>query len=117
MARLGDIVEVTWEDAFLTVGWMPDKEAADVAANDSKIASTVGYLYYQDKRRLSVVGQMIKKDGDKDIIMTIPRGMVRKLEVLKRKGVKADGRSSSSGNGGLCEPSPLRPEREDSGGE
>lgn len=117
VSRLGDIVEVNWVDSTYSDGWTDREEVEELAKAPDMVVRSVGFLFGQNRKYVTLVSHTCTWNEQWEAIMRIPKGCVLSIETLKGKGVRADGRSNGSRDGGLCEPSPLRPEREDSGGE
>lgn len=80
--KLGDIVEVTWEDARSMHGWGPEARSEDWFRNGTAVVHTVGFLRHLTKKGVGVVSA-IAEDGDTLALHFIPKGMVRKLRRLR----------------------------------
>jgi hypothetical protein len=82
-----DLVEVIWNDASeLTSGWTDEIEKDEPA-----LALSVGFLVRETKEHI-IIAQDIDEQGHHNGRSQIPRGMVKKLKVLRKKdNKKADG--------------------------
>lgn len=83
--KLGNVVEVTWIDAFCSGGW---HEGPKDRKNWSVIpytVKTIGYYMGKDKNYISVIqSEASDRSEDKvDNAMFIPHGMVKKIRKLK----------------------------------
>lgn len=74
------IVEVTWEDASSTEGWMPPDEA-DGYHEREYICVTVGYLVKRDKRGVTL-SATVNCTGARGGTWHIPAGMIRRVRSL-----------------------------------
>jgi hypothetical protein len=79
-----DMVEVVWDDAAsLTEGW-----TQDIEDEGPHLALSVGFLVRETKDHI-VIAQDIDEEGHHNGRSQIPRGMVKRLKVLKRKDAAA----------------------------
>lgn len=75
-----DMVEVVWNDASaLTDGW-----AKDVERDEPALALSVGFLIRETKEHI-VIAQDVDGEGHHNGRSQIPKGMVKKLKVLRKK--------------------------------
>ena len=75
-----DLVEVWWNDATeLESGWADKVEKPEPA-----LALSAGFLIYQDKDHL-IIALDTDENGHHNGRSQIPRGMVKKLRVLRKK--------------------------------
>lgn len=75
-----DLVEIIWDDAQTDDGWdkIPDKL-------EEQLAMTVGFIVRSTKKHVLVVHTI---DGENtNGRMQIPKGMIKKMTVLKEKGL------------------------------
>ena len=80
-----DLVEVIWEDAAgHEAGWMK-VGTIDI---EPQMVLSVGFLLVCDKRHI-VLAQDVDEDGGHNGRTQIPRGMVKRLRVLKKKNGRA----------------------------
>ena len=80
MKRLYTLVEVVWEDCTaLEDGWTNRDENIRPA-----LVLSVGFLVQETKSHL-IIAQDIDEDGYKNGRSQIPRGMVKRMTILKRK--------------------------------
>lgn len=73
-----DLVEIIWDDAQTDDGWdkIPDKL-------EEQLAMTVGFIVRSTKKHVLVVHTI---DGENtNGRMQIPKGMIKKMTVLKEK--------------------------------
>lgn len=79
-----DLVAVVWEDAHSSAAWM---EASEVKLEPC-IATTVGFLIMEDDDRILVADSLVDMEQMHTIsgVTTIPRGMVRSITTIKKKG-------------------------------
>jgi hypothetical protein len=78
--QLYDMVEVIWDDASeLTSGWTSEIERTEPA-----LALSVGFLVRETKDHI-VIAQDTDSQGHHNGRSQIPRGMVKKLKVLRKK--------------------------------
>ena len=79
-----DMVEVVWNDASeLTSGWADEIVEKDEPA----LALSVGFLVRETKEHI-VIAQDTDEAGHHNGRSQIPRGMVKKIRVLKKKDTK-----------------------------
>jgi hypothetical protein len=82
-----NIVEITWTDSQHSSGWKYANDMLKEIEGDSLLYKTVGYLFHENKKGVSVV-QSFKEDkyadGDYfiDACMTIPRKAILKIKKL-----------------------------------
>jgi hypothetical protein len=77
--RRYDLVEVTWDDATdLDPGW------TDKVKPDPAIATSAGYLIYRDESYI-ILAQDCDAAGEHNGRGQIPIGMVKNIEILKKK--------------------------------
>lgn len=75
-----DLVEVIWNDASeLTSGWTDEIEKDEPA-----LALSVGFLVRETKEHI-VIAQDTDAEGHHNGRSQIPRGMVKKIKVLRKK--------------------------------
>ena len=75
-----DMVEVVWNDASeLTSGWTDEIEK-----DEPQLALSVGFLIKETKEHI-IIAQDIDEHGHHNGRSQIPRGMVKKLKVLRKK--------------------------------
>jgi hypothetical protein len=75
-----DLVEVIWDDASeLTAGWTDEIEKTEPA-----LALSVGFLVRESKDHI-VIAQDIDDQGHHNGRSQIPRGMVKRIKVLRKK--------------------------------
>ena len=75
-----DMVEVIWDDATdLVSGWTDQ-----IAENEPALALSVGFLVRETKDHI-VIAQDTDADGHHNGRSQIPRGMVKKIRILKKK--------------------------------
>lgn len=77
-----DIVEVMWNDAIFTEGWMRDDERKNYSANDL-LHRSVGYFYGRTKFSVRLVQS--RQEGQEDItdaLIEIPLSSVVKMLVI-----------------------------------
>lgn len=78
-----DLVEVIWDDASeLTAGWTDHIEKTEPA-----LALSVGFLVRETKEHI-VIAQDIDEEGHHNGRSQIPRGMVKKIRILRKKDAK-----------------------------
>lgn len=76
-----DLVEVIWDDAAgHESGWLKP----DALTISPALVLSVGFLLVCDKQYV-VLAQDVDEDGGHNGRTQIPRGMVKKLKVLKKK--------------------------------
>ena len=73
------IVYVKWEDSHVSGAWV-DRE--DVATWSLTI-DTVGYLFAEDNRTISIASS-VSKNGNFSGVIKIPRSCIRKMKMLKK---------------------------------
>lgn len=79
-----DLVEIIWNDASeLTAGWTDELEKTE-----PQLALSVGFLVKSEKEHI-VIAQDVDEEGHHNGRGQIPRGMVKKITVL-RKADKAN---------------------------
>lgn len=79
MRRPFDLVEITWDDATdLESGWTSKVKP------EPAVAISAGYLIYQDDRYI-ILAQDCDAEGEHNGRGQIPKGMVQKIEVLKKR--------------------------------
>mgnify|MGYP001619619055 CR=1 FL=1 len=74
-----DLVEVIWNDATTLDGWS-DKDESLVPC----LVTSVGFLVQQTKDYI-VLAQDLAHDGERCGRGQIPRGMVKRIKVLRKK--------------------------------
>lgn len=74
------IVSISWMDAMSYDKWDNHTHHIDC---DGLPVTTVGFLLRKDKYAV-VVAANLASNGDLGLSMCIPRGMVKKIKVLKR---------------------------------
>ena len=79
-----DMVMVTWHDAHAESTWMSVNEIDD----EPFVVETVGWLIPDSKPNHLVVGQSIGLDDAIDGVLSIPLGMVVKVQVLSSTAVQ-----------------------------
>ena len=80
------LVEVVWNDASeLTSGWSQEIEEKDEPA----LALSVGFLIRETKEHI-VIAQDTDPNGHHNGRSQIPRGMVKKMKVLRKQDKKTD---------------------------
>jgi hypothetical protein len=83
--KLDHIVEVMWEDTNDDNKWMDKK---DVDEADVAICYSVGYLYSKDKKYVKIITSystdLEDPYGD---VQVIPRGCIKKITTITKKGV------------------------------
>ena len=73
------LVEVVWNDASeLTAGWTDELDDTE-----PQLALSVGFLVKEDKDHI-VIAQDIDAEGHHNGRGQIPRGMVKKIKVLRK---------------------------------
>ena len=83
-----DLIEVIWDDASeLTAGWTDEIEKTEPA-----LALSVGFLIKDSKDHI-VIAMDIDDQGHHNGRSQIPRGMVKKIKVLRKKDSGADSSS------------------------
>ena len=75
-----DMVEVVWNDASELVSGWTDKLEDDEPA----LALSVGFLVRETKEHI-VIAQALDAEGHHNGRSQIPRGMVKKIKVLRKK--------------------------------
>jgi len=74
-----DLVEIIWDDAETDDGWKEVPEKLE-----EKLAMTIGFRVKETKKHVLIVHTI---DGENtNGRMQIPKGMIKKLTVLKTKG-------------------------------
>jgi hypothetical protein len=73
------VVEVTWDDATALDGWSSGEEEIKPC-----LVLSVGFLVKKTKTHI-VLAQDIAPDGHRCGRGQIPRGMVKRIKVLKKK--------------------------------
>lgn len=74
------MVEVVWNDASeLTSGWTDEIEK-----DEPQLALSVGFLVRETKEHI-IIAQDLDEKGHHNGRSQIPRGMVKKLKVLRKK--------------------------------
>ena len=74
-----DLVEITWHDATdLPSGW------TSKVTPEHAVAMSAGYLIYEDEEYI-ILGQDCDAEGEHNGRGQIPRGMVKHIEILKKK--------------------------------
>lgn len=82
--QLFDLVEVTWDDASeLLSGWTDEVED-----DGPQLALSVGFLIRESKDHI-VIAQDIDEQGHHNGRSQIPRGMVKKIKILRKKDATA----------------------------
>ena len=76
-ARIGDLVRVEWQDA-----WVDHDESEVRDWKDAMPVSTLGYLL-RDRPVVSVAAERLP-DGKYRCVTHIPRSIVEKVEVIRR---------------------------------
>lgn len=85
-----DLVEVVWDDAAgLKHGWTARHEKPD-----PYIALSVGFLIADTETHI-IIAQDTDGDGSHNGRTQIPRGMVKRLKVLRKKDEPPDGSQGS----------------------
>jgi hypothetical protein len=74
------LVEVTWDDATELAGWEDGPEAPKPC-----LVKSVGYLVHKC-RNYVIIAQDLSHDGMKHGRGQIPRGCVKRIQILKKKG-------------------------------
>ena len=75
-----DLVEVIWNDASdLTGGW-----AKEIGEDEPALALSVGFLIRQTQEHI-IIALDTDSDGHHNGRSQIPRGMVKKMRVLRKK--------------------------------
>ena len=75
-----DLVEIVWDDAAAQEnGW------ANTVSTVPQLVLTVGFLIYC-KRDYVVIASDVDEDGGHNGRTQIPRGMVKSMKVLRKKG-------------------------------
>lgn len=82
-ASVRDLVLVEWEDAAKSHNYA-DSLAEAAAEYEPYITRSVGWLARHDKRATILVNHTEDADGRSRDRMVLPRGMVRRIEVLRR---------------------------------
>lgn len=90
MAKNRKLVEVVWEDAHSGTSaqtWADYNEETQAVLHNAILCNSVGYVLHDTKDRL-VIASSINHDDDGEVnqvsgTMSIPRGMIRKVRVLK----------------------------------
>lgn len=78
-----DLVEVWWSDASeMEAGW-----TAEIQKPDHAMALSVGFLIHDDKDHL-VIALDTDEHGMHNGRSQIPRGMVKKIKVIRKKDKK-----------------------------
>jgi hypothetical protein len=81
-----DLVEVWWEDASdAEPGWVKD-----IDTDEPALALSVGFLVKQTKERI-YLAQDLDAEGHHNGRGKIPRGMVRKIKVIRKKDPNVSG--------------------------
>lgn len=75
------LVRITWLDAWAGGEWVDDNDARFHPGGT--IVSTVGYRVYSSNKGITVAST-VDFEGNVNATMTIPRGMVKRVEVLER---------------------------------
>lgn len=87
-----DLVEVVWDDAAgLKDGWTAKHEKPE-----PYIALSVGFLINDGPDHI-LIAQDTDADGSHNGRTQIPRGMVKRIKILKKKDVKKDDNHSFGG--------------------
>ena len=75
-----DLIEVTWNDASgMRHGWLARSEQPEYY-----LALSVGFLVYEDAEHIRIA-QDTDGEGGHNGRSQIPRGMVKKMRVLRKK--------------------------------
>jgi hypothetical protein len=78
--QMWDMVEVTWNDASaLTDGWTDEVEK-----DEPQLALSVGFLIRDTKEHI-IIAQDIDEHGHHNGRSQIPKGMVKRIKILRRK--------------------------------
>lgn len=81
-----DLVEVVWDDAAgLRDGWTAKHEKVN-----PYIALSVGFLIHEEGNHI-IIAQDTDGDGSHNGRTQIPRGMVKKMKILRKKDMKNEG--------------------------
>jgi len=77
--KIGDTVEIEWIDAQTLDGFISYEEAMNT---EQVISKTCGYFVGQDKHKI-VISFINFGQGTTKYFQLIPKGMVKKIKVLK----------------------------------
>ena len=77
------IVEVTWIDAQSSLDVYSVEELKGIGLEDLHITKSSGYLIHEDKEKV-VLGFMLFGDDLVKHHQVIPRGMVKKIKVIRK---------------------------------
>lgn len=77
------ICEVTWIDAQSSLGVYSVEELKGLGEEDLHITKSSGYLIYEDKEKV-VLGFMLFGDDLVKHHQIIPRGMIKKIKVIRK---------------------------------
>lgn len=77
------IVEVTWIDAQSSLNVYSVEELRELGEEDLHITKSAGYLIYEDKEKV-VLGFMLFGDDLVKHHQVIPRGMIKKIKVIRK---------------------------------
>ena len=81
--QLFDLVEVIWNDASeLTAGWTDE-----IDKTEPQLALSVGFLIKSDKEHI-VIAMDLDEQGHHNGRSQIPRGMVKRIKILKKADKK-----------------------------
>jgi hypothetical protein len=73
------IVEVTWVDAQSRDAW----EDIKTVTNDLALVKSVGYLFYKDKKLVTLALNNDTTNETLSCVMHIPQGCIKKIRYLK----------------------------------
>lgn len=77
--KRGQILEVTWEDAYGGTKW--DTTEGEF---DSLIVKNVGYFLSMSKKGLAIAGgYQVNNTGMGNALHFVPKGMIRKIKVIR----------------------------------
>ena len=80
--RIGDVVEVQWNDTCTRHGWTHEKETAEFA--NPIVCVSWGRLLARDKDVVRLASSYAAELGVYNRFEAIPAGCVKKISVLKR---------------------------------
>ena len=78
---LGDIVEVTWDDAEIATG----KKGSEYARAPDLVCRTWGKFIEENKKYMIVTHNFFGPDDNHNDMTRIPKGCITKIEILKKE--------------------------------
>lgn len=89
-ARVGELVLVEWDDAYLpraTVAWSNVEDVEDIAADGGFECESVGWVVHVDPACSTLAAHRSPDEDQVGRLERIPRGCVRRVRVLTPRRV------------------------------